>query len=490
MTERQIYLILFLLFVALNLEWVSSFQMINDEAVTVHGAKRWLAGEWPYWDWTTRHAPGSYAITAAFMGLFGDSQWATRALMLLVASCQGLILFHLSRGLQGWLRFVPWTLWTILGLVDFPILGYHWISVLCFCLVVERCQAWVRRPRALSAASTGILASLCCFMLQSEGLAAITLVGLCWLRWRPKGLSAVLAGFAATSLLLWLPFLPVYQAVLQASVLEMRPHLLFNRHPYAWADLLPIWHGAKASSPRDLLGFCYVWLKLLIYSFKYGLLYIILALALFKERRGKETDRTILVVGAACMVAVNLNRQTLEYASYLLPLWFVVVAQIFGRRTLVLVFLSSAFWLCQLGIWWRDCRFPVSTPKGLYWSYEEWHSKAYGKLGEWALQVVGPGNQALCLPFQPCLYTLWDLKNPGPETNLIPISRPREAFEEMARRLAARGVQWIVFTPMNPWDCNADPAQFVIVEKEMLDLLTVDYDLKDQTGGMKLFHRR
>lgn len=487
--RHYLYLLLFVLFIVLNSQWWTSFQMINDEAVTVHGAQRWLVGEWPYWHWITRQTPGCYALTALFFAFFGDSQPATRALMLILASLQGLVIFHLSRPLSGWRRFAPWLLWCWLGLIDFPILGYHWMSVLNFTVVVAFCQSWVaRQPRA--AAGLGLALASGVFFLQSEGLAGLVLTGFCWLRWRPPGLGRLAAWLVGSSLLLWMPFLPVLPVIVKASVLDMKPHLLFNRHPYAWADLIPMIQGARASSAAgDPLGFCYIHLKVFVYCFKYGLLYVVLALSLWRQRKMRSADEAILAVGVACLVAVNLNRQTLEYGSYLLPIWFILSVRLAGRGTALVLGLCGLFWLLNLAVWWRDCRTPIATPAGVYWTEESWAGRAYGRLGEWAA-LVTPAQAALCLPFQPCLYTLWHLKNPSPETNLIPISRARSAFEETARLLDQQEVPWIIYTPMTPHDCNADPVEFQKAAEEMLAILTTHYELRDEFGGMKLFQRR
>lgn len=75
--------------------YLSIYQGMEDEAVTVLGADRLLQGEWPYLDWDTRHTPGSYFLCAGWFLVVGTSMFSVRMLMVFVAALLGLLQYRL-----------------------------------------------------------------------------------------------------------------------------------------------------------------------------------------------------------------------------------------------------------------------------------------------------------------------------------------------------------------------------------------------------------
>lgn len=485
------YLLLFVLSVVANAHLFTSFAMINDEGVTVYGAQRWLQGQWPYSHFETRHTPGSYALTAAFFAIFGDSQMATRLLMLLLAGLQGLLVFHLSSGLKGSLRYAPWACWTAIGLLDFPVLGYHWMAILFYTALAAAARGWLLYPQqSWWPRLCGTLLALSGYFLQSEGLAAVLLVGLVWVCWRPAGILQVGLGAATTSAVLWLPFLPVWHRVLQDSVLDVHSYIRFNRHPYSFEDLYPLWQGAKASSwSGDAVGTGFAWTRLLVYTLKYGLYYPVLAAGLLLSWRRNDRDAQLIALATVALTLANLNRQTLEYLAFLQPLWFIVLFRVAGAFAPVLLSLLVVYWGGYLGLWWRDCRFAIPTPAGTYYTENPSQAAAYNKVGEWIRQHLQPGDRALCYPFQPALYALWKLRSPLPQSFLVPLSTPPATLQQAVDQARRQNNAWVIYLPMNPLDCNVPVLDYQQQERHWLLQLTRDLQLLEDFHGIQLYRR-
>jgi len=466
---------------------------MNDEAVTVLGARRWLNGEWPYRDWHTRFSPGSYALAAAFFLFTGVNQAGTRSLMLLLISLQGLVLFELSRGLPGKLRYLPWLLWSLIGIQEFPIFNYHWVSVLAFSLLTLAARYWLERGTSRSAAGVGGCLALCGWILQSEGLAGTLLVALAaWRGGRQKGV--VVASTLLCSVLLWCPFLLQGSQVWQNNGAEMSLLLRFNFNPYGPSHLLPPFLGAWQSSPGgDPLGWAHAWALALVYAFKYGGFYLILAIHLWRQRGAPSAEQ---VLGWACLALAlaNANRQTLEYQSFLCPIWFVIAVSVLRRAVWPVLALVLLHWTLNLAVESRDRRFAITTPSGVYWTSEEWEAQAYNKLGQWIRGLVVPGQEAACLPYQCCLYTLWNLPNPLAEPVLIPLSYPLASFEQAHQRMLHRKTRWLIYTPLSPEGIastyRVPAAQFAEAQQAAHQVLVADFHLRESLGGMELWELR
>lgn len=488
-----------LLLLPLYSGWPDTF--LQDEAYVVLGARRMLEGELPYRDWFSYLSPGSYCVSVPWMALLGSGQLGTRSLMVLISALQGLVVWQLTAPLSRAWRALAWLLWATLGIMEIPILNYHWFSLLWYSLATLAARSWVGGSQR-AAVATGVLVALAGWTLQSEGLAGVLLLVVTWAVFRPPGLLRALLGLLIASLVLWGPFLPWLPQIWQQSVLSLADHLDWAHFPYSWSELTPTWEAARASSPvADPLGFSYAWLLFALRTLKYGAVPLLVLASLAQGWRTKNRDLQRLVLSLVVLGWANRNRQTLHYLGYLLPLAFPLLVHLLASlpkgRWLRdgLAVLTLLFALLGGLLWLRDCRVPIDTPSGRYWSTEPYQQKLYSILGRWATRCAQDPGGALCLMYQPSLYQLWYVRNPIGPMALVPYQTRPETVREVARQLDAQATPWILFVPLPPEAIafehpRVDAREFDRLQHEFYQILTEHYQVVENADVLQLLHRR
>lgn len=477
--------------------WPITF--LHDEAYVVLGVQRWLQGEWPFSDWLTHIAPGSYCLALPWMALFGTDQWGTRSLMGVLAALQGLVVWELARPLQPWARGLAWLCWATLGMMEIPILNYHWFSLFFFSLAALAAREWVAGTRRADLA-LGLGVALSGWSLQSEGLAGLFLIAGCWLGFRPPGLARVLASLVVSSLVLWGPFLPHAGEVLEQNVLFMRGHQSWNRFHYSWAELGPSLEGARQSSlAADPAGASYAWLLVLVRAFKYCGLAPLLGLAALRLWRSPQREVSCLLVATLALGLANFNRQTLHYSAYLLPLAFPLmlweISHWPGFRKMRWAGLATLLSFCLLDgyLWQRDNVFPIETPSGRYWTWDRGQQQGYALIDSWLAQPRRENQEVLCFPYEGALYSLWHLRNPLAEPVLVPLECDLRTAQEAAQRIDQRKVPWILFVPLNgevlAREHDIDPAHYEALQQEFYRVLTAHYEVVQQVDILQWLRR-
>lgn len=491
-----------LLLVAINFlltvpNWSIYFGM-DDEAVTVLGASRLLRGEWPYYHWDTRHTPGSYLLSAVYFALLGTDRLATRSLMGLVAALTGLLVYAVGRRtLPGRLALLPWLMWCCGGLTAFPILSYHWWGSLFTVTTLYLVCRW--REQVRFAPFAGVSVALALWTLQSDGLASGLMVALVWLRYRPPGLSRLLLGGVAASLLLWLPFLPAAGQVVKQNLLDLTQHLTYNHYAYRWAPWLAL--GKQAANPQipwlpRLAILSNFWLEAQTYGFYY--VTILLSLVVFEKKRRPEL--ATLAWCALAWAAAAGNRQTVAYLAFSCPAIFLCQAGL-------LSLLPRANWwavawaavevagmtsrVLLLENYWT---FPISTRNGIYWTQQEGQARALTQVHRWCDQYLPPGTTVLSYPYFCSLYTTEDLRNPLRVPVLTPFLYNQQELQSARLLLAQKQVEYVVYLALSPdamQESYGIPADLYRRQaEEELQTLTADYEKIDGGGALCLYRRR
>lgn len=470
---------------------------VDDEAVLTLGAQRLLTGEWPYYDWATRHTPGSYLTSALFFWLFGTSVTATRALMGIVAALCGLLIFQIGRRtLPGRWAFLPWLLWCGGGLTQFPLLSYHWFGTLWTLLGIRAGVDWVQTGRKRK--TLGLAWALALWTLQSDGLAVGLVIGLLWLRFRPPGLGRVLACALGASLLLWLPFLPMAGEVWHENLLDLRKHLPYNRFPYnprSWLDSAGLL-VQPGPSPRDRLAIAgHVWLQ----SWTYGFYYLLLGLAfLGLEGRTRRSFSPLPWCFLAWALAAG-NRQTVAYVAFSCPVVFLCLAALLSRLPraalwgVMFAVVDAGAALARFDLLARQYRFPVETRSGTLYAQSPDQAAALAQTHRWAERYLPPGTVVLAYPYLCSFYTLEQLRNPLREPVLTPFLYDQADVDAACRRLQEREVPWIVFLGLDPAQMQNSyhiPAGDYAREAErQLQQVTRGYRLVEGGGSLRLYSR-
>ncbi len=475
---------------------------MEDEAVLVLGAQRLLEGEWPYRDWATRHTPGTYFLGAAYFSLVGSAQLGTRSLMSLVAALSGSLLLLIARqlGLRGALLYLPWLMWSASGLLDFPILNYHWVAGLFTLTTLGLTLLWAQQGSSRTMAiALGASAAACFWCLQSEGLAAALMVGLVWLRRRPSGLSRVAFSCVLTSLVLWLPLVPYAWEVWRQNFHDLWLHLPYNRHAYSWQ---PVWEQARdwwyfpwRQSPL-LWGFLFThwWINLI----RFGLFYVLLGLALIRFWRRPWPAHELTLCTLAWALSVG-NRQTVAYVAFACPGTYLLLALLLaewknGRRLAwPLIALEVFGFGCRAYYFLTVARLPIVTRAGVYYTSDPQLAQRNAQLRNWVDRFLPPNTKVLAYPYLCSLYTLEQLKNPLAEPVLTPFLYSEEDFARSVERLRNQQVEWIVHQELSPAEMLRSysiPVETYRLEAaKRLGQMTVGYELCQGNEHVGLYRR-
>lgn len=502
--SRWRYGVLFALTFWLTSCYWSQYFGMEDEAVLVHGAQRLCEGQIPYRDWETRHTPGTYCLVAPFLGLLGTDPLTVRGLMSGAAALIGVFLYAIGRrcGLSGWTAYLPWFLWTTAGLMDFPILSYHWVASIFTLGCVYWTVRWGDGEGAGAARALGICASLAFWCLQSEGLAAVLMITLVGLTSRPRALGVLLRWLVGSSLLLWLPFLPWLGEVVQENLLDMLWHVPYNRYAYSWAPLREMAQGWLHLSPAENP---WVWgaafSHWLVNAGRYGGFYLLILIYLGMSWRRELRLRHLGLCALAWSLAVG-NRQTISYLAFASPIWFLVLGLTISRLprnwaralSLSLMGLEAVGFGCRSYYYKTACRFPVTTRSGVYWTADSSEAEAMRVVRQWLDASMPPGTTVLGYPYFCTLYSLEGLKNPIRQPVLTPFLYADADFEACRQALRDQQVPWILHRAISPEvqqiSYGIPAEQYAAVSRQKLALLTQDYQLVAGNEQLGLYQRK
>lgn len=448
-------ILVFLLALLFSGEFWSHFQIMADEAVVVYGSQRILWGEWPYRDWDTHLSPGPFLLGALWFGLLGFHAPATRLLFGLTFALTALAIDGLARRvLPGRWNLLPVLLWFTGGVMEFPVLSYHWMASGCAILTLWAGLHWVEQPSPASARGLGVGVALSGWMLQSEGLVAVLMVAFLWLRFRPAQLHQVWLSGLLASLVLWLPCWQSWPQLVSQH-LGLSGHLSFNRKLYGldnwWAFLS---HYPPLSLDLGLVNLGAIGSHLFINGLRYLVTPLLWVLTLGLAERRRDRAALVLVYGFLAWVLGTANRHTLTYVSFLNPGWVLLLSkslQLLPRGS----WLAGALALGEVSGWAfrgyvrsQTFLYPIATRQGVYFSNDPAEAASFGEVQGW-LRELPPGTPVLCFPYAMYFYTLQSLKNPVRRQTLVPGLEPPQAIADSLEEVRSKQVEWLLYLPPN-----------------------------------------
>ncbi|MBT9582108.1 hypothetical protein IV102_02095 [bacterium] len=433
--------------------WGCYHDMDDEAAVAVLGATRLLGGELPYRDWTTRHTPGTYFVTAFYFLFFGSGQLGTRSLMGVISSLSGLVIFDCSRRVvQGPLAYLPWLLWICGSLVEKPALNHHWFGALSTLICLRCLMVWVEKPGPRSSQWVGVSAALSSWFLQSNGLSSLLMVLFVILRCRPVGVLRVGWSYLGTQCLLWLPWLPLAPQVWHNHVTILARHVQFNNQPYSWKYLKEWLVSLQGMDLHQQTIHCLAaWSEFGRLVAQYGMFYIVILLGLGLAERRRNRIGIVLAYACLAWALTTGYCQTIDYLSYAAPAFqlglLALVARPWRGRNLVLGLwagLELLGWLLRSWSIGLAFCYPVETRVGTYWALSPQEAMAHNQLHVWIEKHCPPGTQVLAHPYFTRIYTLERLQDPIPQPILVPWLFEEREFTDCVERLQRLKVPYII----------------------------------------------
>lgn len=477
------------------------FENVQDEAYSVLGAQRILAGEWPYRDWNTHHFPGHYYLSALFFGIFGVDRLSTRILMSLISALQGLAIFAISeRTINGPVRYLPWVLWTATGISQSAVLNYHWFSSLAATLTLYCAVRWVSTSSPRWALLSGMAASLSVWILQSEGLVSMLILLVCALRFRPGHYGKLGVGFLSSSALFWLPALPYLPQVFDQSFLQVTQFVAANYYPYSWKPLTTMYQQIQGfplwEYPTGWMANWSLWFHNCV---RHGALYPILLGGLIVAERRRHRPSQVVAWAGFLWFLVGFARQSLSYTAYLSPVIYLQLGILLSlwHRGRVLVYLWAAWeilgCLSRLYVWRQHAVYPISTRTGLYWTDSLGVFQVNETIRDWMGRYLPPGTRVLGYPYCPRIYTQYRLRNPIPQP-ILPAMLDDSVIQKAAQRLRDSQVEWLIVQRLNPEEMSneflIDPQVYRERVLRHEAIILADYERIEGDENLGLYRRK
>ena len=456
----------------MNLPFFRQWGGMEDEAVTLLGAREILEGHLPYRDFYTHISPGSYFITSIFLWVFQDPQLVSRGLACLCGGLLGAGLFLLLRVSMGlptrWCVWA-WLLCACTGVTQWPILNYHWFSTIAGLFAAACLVDWANHGRRASCWLAGAFCGLAGWTLQSDG-AAVGLGGLAVALLFPprrREFPQFLLSVLLTSAVLWTPLVVKVGAetVWRCNWNSMRHHGPFNASPFSLKWVIEptqallqsmgqaTWNFDVAAWALHGLSYLFVW------WFKYGLFWLWLLVWLVVTRPWNRPASRALLAALCGFVLLSFYRQDMLYLNYICPVLYAALADLLawgggggGGGGLVRLagagLVATGFLLQYAGLLVdvKHSRIPIATPGGLYYTDNPAIARDIAEVGNWWRETRPDRGTVLAYPYRPAYYSLFKLKPATRFFIILPLSYSREFLELTLQDLDRSKPEWILRT--------------------------------------------
>lgn len=443
-----------------------------DEGIVLQGAERILRGQIPYRDFFSFYTPGSYYFIALCFRIFGDSFVLARTTLAVAGAVCSVITYLLARRACsiGMALFAA-ALATVAGTAYRFLVLHNWYSTLLCCLTVYATVKAIETHKNAWAFGAGSFASLTFLFEQSKGaglwlglVVGITILGLRrTARFRKFEIIACAAG------LLWPFLLTLTYFYLHHSLAMMLADWFWPLRHYTQANRVPYGYQNWSDHSRDVIFHVGpIWtraVKVLAISpgFVVPVLPLIAAGLLVYwsfvgcRRQTAETYSRYVLISAAStglLVSVIVVRADIIHFMYLTPLWYVLLAWIFGSRELssralvmmrpyLTMFVAVAFGLMAMAVLLTalGARFRTETRRGLI------TTGTPDTVLEFMQTHTQPGDTILVYPYLPLYYYLMATDSPSRYDYLQPGMNDPQQFQETIRSLGSEHINAVLVEP-------------------------------------------
>jgi hypothetical protein len=466
---------------------------INDEGIYLDGGLRVLHGQVPYKDFFSFTGPGTFAMEAASMRVFGATLAAGRVPVVfdiaILTACVFWLVSHLSKTLSNQLTaaFASFTFLAFVTLGETSVVANHrWDSSAWAVLAVTLIIAASEKSTVFAFAAgiaAGLSVGIAAWCTPPVALVAVALGGCIIVYRATRHLFVAYAGGVAVMLaagVIWIASTGALRAMVDS--------LLWNASNYSGANR--VWYGSVTGGYSNLLhGGSLVLtastLGLLLFLTLPATLPFVSAIWLWK--RPSMTVVTLLVTGFALILS-TYPRWDLNHLTWISAPFYALVAALIARTSfrkaaavIVLIAAGSCF---MVGIQERFRETTRVTNVGTI----------HGKLADLDVLAmiqsrVKPSDTLFVFPYRPMLYFITGAHNPTRYSFLQPGMFSDKDELEALSELRAHPPQWVFYTHVPPeaylriWP-GSDPRRLQMAGIE--DFLRENYAGTEQWADFQL----
>jgi hypothetical protein len=476
------------------LGWLAASRFVltlNDEGIYLDGGLRVLHGQVPYKDFFSLTGPGTFALMAASMRVFGATLAAGRMPVVfdiaILTACLFWLVSKLSHPVTA--IFAAFTFLAFVALGDTAVVANHrWDSsawaVLAATLIIAADDS--KRSSAVSFAA-GIAVGIAAWCTPPIALVALAL-GACIIVYRAmRPLFPAYAGGVAVTLaagLVWIASAGALRAMLDS--------LLWSASKYSGANR--VWYGSVTGGYANLLhGATPVDTATAIVLLAFLTLPATLPIlsTIWLRKRPSMTVVTLMVAGFALIVS-TYPRWDLNHLTWVSAPFYALAAALIGRtsfkRAVAVVVLIAAGSCFMVGIQQRLRETTRATSIG----------NVHGNPAD--LNVlrmiqarVKPSDTLFVFPYRPLLYFVTGAHNPTRYSFLQPGMFSDQDESEALSELRAHPPRWVFYTHVAPeaylriWP-GSDPRRLQMTGIE--DFLRENYERSEQWADFQLLEGR
>jgi len=475
--------------------WIAASRVFlgdNDEGIYLTGALRMLRGEVPYLDFFVLTGPGSFALQAASLKLFGISLWAARLPLIFDLATMTACLFWLVSRLSG--RFAA-------ALASFAFLAFEmawqsmlanhrWDSSAWAFLAATLLFFAVESPAGpapiLASLVAGLAAAMAAWCTPPVAIAGLALAACLARPGRVRMLIAYLGGLA-TAFLAGAIALAASGALLpliRSLGWTVAHYSAVNRAPFAWviggyANLFRGSSLAQAGLTIALLIFLTLPATLPFFS-------------LIWLRKQPSPGIIVLMAASAALILSTYPRWDMLHLVYVAAPAYALAAPLIASwrfvRPVAVTTLLAAASLAGIALDQRLSEPSRQTMLGMVHG-----PPADLETMEMLQSHVHPSDTLFVYPYRPLAYFLTLARNPTRYSFLQPGMFP-ESDETLAlEELEAQPPRWVFYMDLSPdqflriWPAS-DPRRLRMPRIE--SFLKSNYQKVEESGGFELLERQ
>ncbi|HML16462.1 MAG TPA: hypothetical protein VK419_05530, partial [Bryobacteraceae bacterium] len=427
--------------------WTSAAHLsldYNDEGIYFDGALRMLHGQMPYRDFFALAGPGTFAIIAGALRMFGISLAAARATVVFDIALMAACLFWMVWNLSGRLAAIP----TTIAFVAFDTAGpttvvvnHRWDSAAWAILATTLIFAAIPSPKKeragmLPIALAGFAAGIAAWCTPNVALVAVALALCIRKRLAPFAAGIALAMVPGT---LWLASRGALRPMLDSLLWSAANYSGPNRTPYAWVNggYAPLFQGSSGVQAVVIFA------VMIFFTLPATLPFVS---AIWIAKRPEIRIVVLLSSGAALLLSTYPRWDLMHLTQIAAPFYALTAALVAGSRVRVPIALATLMIaLTYLSTPIKQRMGEVSRATSL--------GRLHGDPADFELlreiqSRVARSDSLFVFPYRPSLYFMTGARNPTRYSFLQPGMFPEKDEWTALSELQADPPVWVYYTDL------------------------------------------